>query len=121
MRSDEGSARHAHARNTLEERWARWACVGGTLGVGSRCARAQSTNTQRMPSMCSACAPSVSGVGPVHVWRPAGVYIHASSSAHIYVYMRKNPDARIERLRVHCVGPARSTHDRSVCMVTHTQ
>ena len=55
-----------------------------------------------MPSVCSACAPRVSGVGPArsaHLWRPSGVYIHASSSAHIFVHAQKSPrtpnDARV--------------------------
>ena len=69
---------------------ARWVCVHGALGVY---ARPQSTNTQRMPSVCSARAPRVSGVGPTrsaHVWRPSVVYIYASSSLHICVHAQKS-------------------------------
>ena len=52
--------RHAHARNTPDEHWARWTCVRSTLHgcaltVRYVCAGPQSTNTQRMPSVCSAC------------------------------------------------------------------
>ena len=46
-----------------------------------------------MPSVCSACAPRVSGVGPArsaHGWRPSGVYIRASSSAHSFVHAQKS-------------------------------
>ena len=46
-----------------------------------------------MPSVCTACAPHVSGVGPTrsaHGWRPSGVYIHASSSAHSFVHAQKS-------------------------------
>ena len=38
-------------------------------------------------------APRVSGVGPMrsaHVWRPSGVYIHASNSAHIFAHAHKS-------------------------------
>ena len=46
-----------------------------------------------MPSVCPACAPRVSGVGPTrsaHGWRPSGVYIHASNSAHSCVHAQKS-------------------------------
>ena len=46
-----------------------------------------------MPSVCSACAPHVSGVGSArsaHGWRPSGVYIRASSSAHSFVHAHKS-------------------------------
>ena len=46
-----------------------------------------------MPSVCSACAPRVPGVGPArsaHGWRPSGVYIHASNSAHSFVHAKKS-------------------------------
>ena len=43
--------------------------------------------------VCSACAPRVSGVGPAcsaHGWRPSGVYIRASSTAHSFVHAQKS-------------------------------
>ena len=46
-----------------------------------------------MPSVCPASAPRVSGVGPArsaHGWRPSGMYIHASSSAHSFVHAQKS-------------------------------
>ena len=46
-----------------------------------------------MLSVCSACDPRVSGVGPArfaHSWRPSGVYIHASSSAHSFVHAQQS-------------------------------
>ena len=82
-----------HARNTLEERWARWACVRSTLGVRSWCARCALELSRRTHNACPACAPRVSGVSPArsaHLWRPSGVYIHASSSAHIFVHAKKS-------------------------------
>ena len=50
-----------------------------------------------MPSVCSACAPRVSGVGPArsgHGWRSSVVYIHASSSAHSVVHAQKSRRTR---------------------------
>ena len=47
----------------------------------------------RVPRVCPACAPRVSGVGPArpeHGWRPSGVYIRASSSAHSFVHAQKS-------------------------------
>ena len=74
------------AGHALEARW----CAPTARYT---CARPQSTNTQRMPSVCPASAPRVSGVGPAryaHGWRPSGVYIHASSSAHSFVHAQKS-------------------------------
>ena len=85
--------RHAHARNTPEERWARWACVRSTLGVRSRCAMCALDLSRRTQNACPACAPRVSGVGPArsaHGWRPSGVYIHALSSAHSFGHAQKS-------------------------------
>ena len=86
-------ARHAHARNTPEERRARWACVRSTLGVRPRRAMRALDHSRRTHNACPACAPRVSGVGPArsaHGWRPSGVYIHASSSAHSFVHAQKS-------------------------------
>ena len=86
-------ARHAHARNTPEERRARWACVRSTLGVRPRCAMRALDHSRRTHNACPACAPRVSGVGPArsaHGWLPSGVYIHASSSAHSFVHAQKS-------------------------------
>ena len=50
-------ARHAHARNTLEERWERWACVRSTLGECSWCARSAIDLSRRTHNAFPACAP----------------------------------------------------------------
>ena len=86
-------ARHAHARNTPEERLARWTCVRSTLGVRSRCVMCALDLSRRTHNACPACAPRVSGVCPArsaHGWRPSGVCIHASSSAHSCVHAQNS-------------------------------
>ena len=95
-------ARHAHARNTPEERWARWTCVISTLGVRSRCAMCALDISRRTHNACPACATRVSGVGPAcsaHGWRPSGIYIHASSPAHSFVHAQKS--RRTQRTTTH--------------------
>ena len=51
--------RHAHARNSPEERWARWTCVRSTLGVRSRRAMCALGLSRRTHNACPACAPRV--------------------------------------------------------------
>ena len=99
MRGGEGRvyitlcARHAHARNTPEERRARRTCVRSTLAVRPRRAMRALDLSRRTHNACPACAPRVSGVGPVrsvHGWRPSGVCIHALSSTHSFVHAQKS-------------------------------
>ena len=95
------------------------------LTVRYVCARPQSTNTHRMPSVCSACAPRVPRVCLVLVQRAmrmAGVLLACTfmrRAPRTVLCMHKNPDAHNERRRMHSVGPARSTHEYR--METHAQ
>ena len=105
--------RHAHARNSPEERAARWTCVRSTLGVRPRCARCaptavdeHTTHAQRVPRVCRALAQ--------RALRMAGVLlacIFMRRAPRTVLCMHKNPDAHNERRRMHSVGPARSTHE----------
>ena len=110
-------ARHAHARNTPEERWARWTCVRSTLcGCPWRATRALDLS-RRTHNACPACAPRVPRVCLALVQRAlrmAGVllawaFMHRAPRT--VLCMHKIPDARNERRRMHSVGPARSTHE----------
>ena len=109
--------RHAHARNTPEERRARWTVVRSTLGVRPRRAMRALCLTRRTHNACPVCAPRVSGVGPALVQRPlrmAGVLLACTfmrRSPRTVLCMHKNPDAHNERRRMLNVGPARSTHE----------
>ena len=108
---DAGRAGHA-----LESRWV---CAH----VRYVCARPQSTNTQRMSSVCSACAPRVSRVGPAcsaHGWRPSGVYIHASSSAHSCVHAHKSRRTHRTTTNAQCWSSAidaRVTHGDALAKI----
>ena len=72
------------------------------LGVRYISADEHTTNAQRVFRVCLALvqrALRVSGVGATRyarVWRPSGEYIHASSSAHIFVQAQKSQ--RTERM-----------------------
>ena len=110
-------ARHAHARNTPEERWARWTCVRITLGVRSRCAMCALYLSRRTHNACPVCAPRVPRVCLALVQRAlrtAGVLLACTfirRAPRTVLCMHKNPDAQNEGRRMHSVGPARSTHE----------
>ena len=95
------------APGTNGPRMHRWTCVRNTLGVRYVCARCSLDLNRRTYNEYPACAPRVPSA---LVWRPSGMFIHASSSAHIFVNA-KNPDAHIAWQRVHSVGAVRSTHE----------
>ena len=66
--------------------------AGYTLDVRSACARRALGVRRRTYNGYPACDPRVPDVGPArpaHGWRPSGVYIHASSSAHIVAHAQK--------------------------------
>ena len=110
-------ARHAHARNTPEERRARWACVRSTLGVRPRRAMRALDHSRRTHNACPACAPRVPRVCPALVQRAlrmAGVLLACTfmrRAPRTVLCMHKNPDAHNERRRMLSVGPARWTHE----------
>ena len=110
-------ARHAHARNTPEERWARWTCVRSTLCVRPRRAMRALDLSRRTHNAFSACAPRVPRVGLALIQRAlrmAGVLMACAfmrRAPRTVLCMHKNPDAHNERRRMHSVGPARSTHE----------
>ena len=82
-------ARACSAGHALQARWVCVRCVLWMRWVCARCSLDLSRRTYEYP----ACAPRVSGVGPArfaHVWRSSGEYIHASSSAHIFVHAQKS-------------------------------
>ena len=64
------------------------------------------THAQHVPRVCLALVQRALRTSGVLI---SGVYIHASSCAHIFVHAQ-NPDAHNERRRMHSVGPARQTH-----------
>ena len=85
--------RQKNARRAGHALEARWVCAHGALGVRYTAVDEHATHAQRVPRVCPACAPRVSGVGPTrsaHDWRASGVYIHASSSAHSFVHAQKS-------------------------------
>ena len=131
-------ARRAHARNTLEERWARWTsvrstrvCAHGPLVVrytsfssfplafpviwGVRYTSVDENTTHAR--VCSACVPRVSRVCVAlaqRALRMAGVLMVCAfmrRAPRTALRMHTNPDAHNERRQMHSVGPARSTHE----------
>ena len=85
--------RQKNARRVGHALEARWVRAHGALGVRYTSVDEHTTHAQRVPRVCPACAPRVSGVGPTrsaHGWRPSGVYIHASSFAHSFVHAQKS-------------------------------
>ena len=110
-------ARHTHARNTPEERWARWTCVRSTLDVSPRRAMRALDLSRRTHNACPACAPRVPRVCLAlvqRVLRMAGVLLASAfmrRAPRTVMCMHTNPDAHNERRRMHSVGPARSTHE----------
>ena len=107
---------HAHARNSPEERSARWTCVRSTLGVRPRCARCALYLSRRTHNACPTCAPRVPRVCRALVQRAlrmADVLLACTfmrPAPRTVLCMHKNPDEHNERRRMHGVGPARSTH-----------
>ena len=74
--------RQKNARRAGHALEVRWVCAHGALGVRCTSVDEHTTHAQR-----------VSGVGPTrsaHGWRPSGVYIHASSSAHSFVHAQQS-------------------------------
>ena len=110
-------ARHAHARNTPEERRARWACVRSTLGVRPRRAMRALDHSRRTHNACPACASRVPRVCPALVQRAlrmAGVLlacIFMRRAPRTVLCTYKKPEAHNERRRMLSVGPARWTHE----------
>ena len=113
MRSDEGMlerrvcithgltmcARHAHARNTLEERWESWACVRSTLGERSWCARSAIDLSRRTHNACPSCAPECVSRWSTRSVRISGVLLACAfirRAPRTFLCMHKNPDARNE-------------------------
>ena len=121
---------------TLEGRCARCRLVQPSFSMPTYSRYIFATRALEVRQVCAGCSPHlsrrtyseypasvlrVSGVGParsVRVWRPSGVWTHASSSAHS-LSMHKKLDAHSEWQRIDTVDPACSTNEQR--MLTHAQ